>query len=99
MSLLIKGAQAWDIRGRFFFKTQIRPVRVDDLGTGEKNDISQVGAFMYFKVFATNIFLAYAQHAINDQKNFKLVPPNKLCEMPWGPSLKGQERFLKNFVF
>jgi hypothetical protein len=31
---------------RASFFTQIRPVRVDDLGTGEKNDISQVGAFI-----------------------------------------------------
>jgi hypothetical protein len=28
------------------FFTQIRPVREDDLGSGEKNDISQVGAFI-----------------------------------------------------
>jgi hypothetical protein len=30
-----KGAQAWDIRERVFF-TEIRPVRIGDLGTGEK---------------------------------------------------------------
>jgi hypothetical protein len=28
------------------FFTQIRPVGVDDLGTGEKNDISLVGVFI-----------------------------------------------------
>ncbi len=26
-------------------------------------------------------------------------PPKKLCAMPWGPLLKGQERFVKIGVF
>ncbi len=35
LQLLLKGAQAWDIRERIFYTNQ-RPVRVGDLGTGEK---------------------------------------------------------------
>jgi hypothetical protein len=34
---------------------------------------------------------------LNNQKNFKIAPNKKLCEMPWGPILKGQERFFKIF--
>ncbi len=38
--LKLKGAQAWDIRDRFF--TQIRGLWLGDLGTGKKNEISKV---------------------------------------------------------
>ncbi len=44
LDAFLKGVQAWDIRDRFF--TQIRPVRVGDLGTGKKNKISQVGVLI-----------------------------------------------------
>ncbi len=40
----LKGPKHEIFESEFF--TLIRPVRVDDLGTGEKNDISQVGAFI-----------------------------------------------------
>jgi hypothetical protein len=40
----LKGPKHEIFESEFF--TQIRPVRVDDLGTGEKNDISQIGAFV-----------------------------------------------------
>ncbi len=41
---LLKGPKHEIFESEFF--TLIRPVGVDDLGTGEKNDISQVGAFI-----------------------------------------------------
>ncbi len=68
-------------------------------GLAKKYGISQVGAFIWR--FSLRIsYLAYAQHALNNPKNFKIAPPpKKLCEMPGGPLLKGQERFLKNFMF
>jgi hypothetical protein len=43
-AIVLKGPKHEIFESEFFI--QIRPVRVDDLGTGEKNDILQVGAFI-----------------------------------------------------
>ncbi len=72
--LELKGAQAWDIRDRFF--TQIRPVRVGDLGTGEKNEIVLILRFSLWKSYE-----AYDQHALNNQKNFKLAQQKNLWDL------------------
>jgi hypothetical protein len=78
----LKGPKHEIFEGGFF--TQIRPVRLDDLGTGEK--IWHFASWsLYLKVFATNILFSVCQHALKNPKNFKIAPPKKLCEMPWEP--------------
>jgi hypothetical protein len=61
-------------------------------GLAKKYGISQVGAFI-LRFSIRKSYLAYAQHALNNPKNFKIAPPKKLCEMPWGSLVKDQERF------
>ncbi len=67
-------------------------------GLAKKYGISQVGAFIWRFLLQIS-YLAYAQHALNNRKNFKIAAQKKLCEMPWGPLLKVQERFVKTFMF
>jgi hypothetical protein len=61
----LKGAQARDIQEQVFF-TQIRPVRVDDLGTGEKMTFLKLEPL--FEGFHYESYEAFALHALNNQK-------------------------------
>ncbi len=62
-SACLKGAQAWDIRERFF--TQIIGLWLGDLGTGEKNWNLESWS-PYFKVFAANFLLSVYQRALKN---------------------------------
>ncbi len=57
--MCLKGAQAWPSRERIFF-TQIRPIWLGDLGTGEKN----VFHLWLGPIFAILYFLANAEHTL-----------------------------------
>jgi hypothetical protein len=62
---MLKGPKHEIFESGFF--TQIRPVGLDDLGTGEK--IWHFASWsLYLKVFATKSYLAYAQYALNNPK-------------------------------
>jgi hypothetical protein len=58
---------------RLVFLTQIRPLWVGDLGTGKKNEISQIGVLFLRFSLRNLIKKAYDQHALNNQNNFKLA--------------------------
>jgi hypothetical protein len=69
MTVPLKGPKHEIFEGGFF--TQIRPVRLDALGTGEK--IWNFASWsLYLKVFAKNILF-----------KFQDSRPKKLCKMPW----------------
>ncbi len=75
-----KGAQAWDIRERVFYWNQ---TCTDGWlwDWRKKNEFSQVGVFSLR--FSLRIsYYAYAQHALNNSKNFKKAKNKKFCEMP-----------------
>jgi hypothetical protein len=70
----LKGPKQEIFESGFF--TEIRPVRIGDLGPGEKK-LNFVSWSLYFKVFAANILLSLCS-----QENIKIAKNNKLCEMP-----------------
>ncbi len=92
--LPLKGPKHEIFESGFF--TQIRPVRVYDLGTGEKNAISQVGAFIW-RLSLRISYKAYAQHALIYQNNFKIAPKKGVWDA-LGSLIKGSGKILNKFL-
>ncbi len=67
-------------------------------GLAKKIEISKVGVII-LRFLPRNSYKAYDQHALNNQKNFKIGQKKKLCEMSLGPLFKVHERLLKIFMF
>jgi hypothetical protein len=77
------------------FFTKIRPVRVDDLRTGEKK-WRFASWSLYLKVFATNTLLSVCSACAKWPKKFRVSPQKKVVWDALGTVIKGSRKIFKN---